>query len=720
LIQGSELSKTAIKEILTDTRIQRVLLDTQDVAAFAKQHEAWQAAVKGGESISFIQFLEKQGLKPGFAGDTRLIDMFGEAFAKLPSATKNRQILRTIEPALLDAFNAGKLPPQLQKAMEVIIHSDVLAESARLSSAQQRFLYELKTMGSVIETQSDLTKVMQLLNNPTARKALWDGASQLAGKEEYMAKIFTILKDKPLSPDVFDDMIRIGPMTDTGTIEMLLQESSKEIRKLLAASPEAVAVLKKCASPCLPAFLKGDDILLVQKIMKGKSAEDTLKIREYLYGLRDDEALFKQALKDMEVDYAKVIKDVKLPALAKPVKLKAANDALRRIIDLGLPVSELNKIMANASKVAAGDEIIYDLMKVLELEKSVSSPNFGKLLGGLASTNPEEFRVARHLLDESASFVHASEIGATKFKYTGLQKADALLGRFTLAELGSLMNTRWGEGFINHVYDLTHKMPGIKNAELLDLAGKAGSGGKGDLGRLKAIVDSLGKSTVTLDEAAKAIEAANSFKSNIAKALKDPATGFDAMAKLIWGEKAVISGENVKIGEALSHSGSAILDTATGLGKADSVAENLLTASGKLDPAKWEVFKKVINGADIEQILKNKLIGDMWGLANIKALEKQGYKLGSSMFTEITLSTGKIQARADAILIKGNEIIVVEFKTGGNVYRKGQTEIYQLLKEGQSKALMVMGNEDIATKFANAEVKITYQAIEESAVVGVH
>jgi hypothetical protein len=110
----------------------------------------------------------------------------------------------------------------------------------------------------------------------------------------------------------------------------------------------------------------------------------------------------------------------------------------------------------------------------------------------------------------------------------------------------------------------------------------------------------------------------------------------------------------------------------------------------------------------------------MWGLANIKALEKQGYKLGSSMFTEITLSTGKIQARADAILIKGNEIIVVEFKTGGNVYRKGQTEIYQLLKDGQSKALMVMGNEDIATKFANADVKITYQAIEESAVVGVH
>lgn len=719
LIEGSELSKTAIKDILTDTRIQRVLLDTQDVAAFAKQHETWKAAVKGGESISFIQFLEKQGLKPGFAADTKLVDMFGEAFAKLPSATKNRQIIRTIEPALLDAFNAGKLPPQVQKAMQVIINSDILAESARLSSAQQRLLYELKTMGSVIETQSDLTKVMQLLNNPTARKAFWDGASQLAGKEEYMSKIFTLLKDKPLLPDVFDDMIRIGPMTDTGTIELLLQESSKEIRKLLAASPEAVAVLKKCASPCLPAFLKADDILLVQKIMKSKSAEDTLKIREYLYGLRDNEALFKQALKDMEVDYAKVIKDVKLPALAKPVKLKASNEALRRIIDLGLPVSELNKIMANASKVAAGDDIIYDLMKVLELEKSVSSPNFGKLLSGLSSTNPEEFRVARHLLDESASFVHASEVGATKFKYTGLQKADALLGRLTLAELGSLMNTRWGEGFVNHVYDITQKMPGIKNSELLDLAAKAGSGGKGDLGRLKAIVDSLGKSTVTFDEAVKAVDAANSFKSEIAKALKDPATGFDAMAKLIWGEKAAVSGENIKIGGALGHSGSAILDTATGLGKADGVAENLLTA-GKLDPAKWEVFKKVINGADIEQILKNKLIGDMWGFANMKALEKEGYKLGSTMFTEITLTTGKIEARADAILIKGKEIIVVEFKTGGNVYRKGQQEIYQLLKDGQSKAVMVLGNEDIATKFANPDFKITYKAIEESVVVGVH
>ncbi len=202
LIEAGGLQKNTelIKDLLSDPRIQRVLLDTQDTELFATQYAAWQTAIRKGDSISLLDFLKKGGLQPGFATDTKLVDMFGEAFAKLPNSAKNRQILRTIEPKLLDAFEAGQLPGQAQKAMEVLLNSDILAQSSRLSSAQERLLHEISIIGSAIETQFDFAKVVAVLDNPAARKALWDGASQLAGKDEYWKLILAANKNIPPPP----------------------------------------------------------------------------------------------------------------------------------------------------------------------------------------------------------------------------------------------------------------------------------------------------------------------------------------------------------------------------------------------------------------------------------------------------------------------------------------------------------------------------------------
>ncbi len=222
---GLNANKRLMAELLSDPRTQRVLLDTQDPKFVAAQFNAWEAAIKAGESKSFVKYLEAENLTTKLATDAKLVDMFGEAFATLPNVVKNRQIMRTVEPRLLDAFNAGTLSPEIRKALEVVLNSDVLAQSTRLSSAQERMLREIRILGSVIETQSDFSKVLALLDNPASRRALWDGASQLAGKDKYLEIILKANGGKTPAADVLDDLIRIGPMTDEGTIKSLLAET---------------------------------------------------------------------------------------------------------------------------------------------------------------------------------------------------------------------------------------------------------------------------------------------------------------------------------------------------------------------------------------------------------------------------------------------------------------------------------------------------------------
>ena len=401
------------------------------------------------------------------------------------------------------------------------------------------------------------------------------------------------------------------------------------------------------------------------------------------------------------------------PAIKKPAGLQVNDIALQRIVDLGLPVSDLNKIMHNAASVAAGDEIIFDLLRVMELTKRVSLSNFDKLVTGLGSSNPTDFRTTRHLLDDAASYSYASTVNGVEFKYTGLEKGDRLLGKFSLADLNTLMNLRWGDGFVNTLYDLTQTMPGIKTSELIDLANKAKTGGKGNLGRVKEIVDALKKTPVTYAEAVNAIDAVNAFGAEVTKAMKDPKTGFDGLVKLIWGEAATVEGNVIKVKDKFA-GGSEIFTQVTGLGKADKLAEGILTGKN-VDNAKWEVFRSVIDKSDIPPIIKNKIIGDMWGRANIKAFERQGY----TVFTEIYLSAGKTQARADAVLVKGNEIIFIEFKSGDAVYSDGQEVIYPLLEKGKFKEVSITNNDPLAAKYTDPTFSIKFREVREAVSVGV-
>ena len=715
---GLEANKRLMAELLSDPRTQRVLLDTQDPAFVAAQFKAWEDAITAGKSQSFVKYLEAENLTTKLASDIKLVDMFGEAFATLPNVVKNRQIMRTVEPRLLDAFNAGTLSPEIKKALDVLFNSDVLAQSSKLSSAQVRMLREIRLLGSVIETQSDFSKVVSLLDNPTSRRALWEGASQLAGKDKYIEIIFKANGGKLPAPDVLDDLIRIGPMTDENMIQSLLKPAGQKLRQVLAANPEAVAVLKKCASFCFPPFITAEQVELVNAIMKGKSRGDLRQIREFLYANRGSEDGFKSALKNLETNLSGALKDVELPVFNKPRGLDVADETLQRIENLGLPVSEINKIMKNAAEVrGGGSEIMSDLMQVLQLEKHVSLNNFHILLDGLAKGSKVEFSAARHLLDVAQRFNRKFVVGAKNFRFKGLEMGDVLLGRFTLTELESMMKARWTEDFVVNLYYVVDKMPGLKSSEIIDLISKAGGGkAPGDLGRLYDILSTIKAPATTYDEAVKAIQAADSFARDVAKAMKDPATGYDALAKLIWGEKVVVEEGTIKVTikvtELLGKSGSDVYQTVFQLGKGESLAKKM-AKGGVLSKEKWKVFRKVIEDANIATSIKNSIIGEMWTRVNEEVFSGLGY----NVIREVEITDGKVVAKADIILEKGNEIIVVECKSGGGVYSAAQKIIYPLLQEGKFKSVMLRGDEALAKKFSDPKTKIGFRLASDLDII---
>ena len=217
---------------------------------------------------------------------------------------------------------------------------------------------------------------------------------------------------------------------------------------------------------------------------------------------------------------------------------------------------------------------------------------------------------------------------------------------------------------------------------------------------------------VTYDEASKAIQAADAFAAEVAKAMKNPATGYDAMIKLIWGEKVAVEDGVIKVTEDLGKSGSDAYQTVFQLGKGETVAQNMATG-GVLSKDKWKVFRKVIEDSNIASSIKNNIIGEMWTRVN-----EQVYKgLGYTVYREVDIIAGKVTARADLILEKGNELIVVECKSGLGTYSKEQKDVYSLLEAGNFKSVMLGGDERLAQKIADAKTMLNFILRKEAEIV---
>jgi hypothetical protein len=190
--------------------------------------------------------------------------------------------------------------------------------------------------------------------------------------------------------------------------------------------------------------------------------------------------------------------------------------------------------------------------------------------------------------------------------------------------------------------------------------------------------------------------------------MRDPATGYDAMVKLIWGEKVAVEDGVIKVTESVGTSGSDAYQTVFQLGKGESIAKSM-AAGGAVSKDKWKVFRKVIENSNIAPSIKNNIIGEMWTRVNEQAYRQLGY----TVYREVEMTAGKTIAKADLVLEKGGEILVVECKSGGATLSKGQEVVYPLLQEGKFKSVMLGGDEALARKFADPNTKIGYLLARE-------
>lgn len=135
--------------LLTDPRMQRVLLDNaNNERLLLDDWASWQRArtqANASETSSFVDYLQLNlGRRTSLERSTTLLtDVFGSRFNRLNNVAQNRQVLRQTASNLVDAFNAGTLPRQIQKAMAEVMNRDLIRNASDISSAQERVIRAL-------------------------------------------------------------------------------------------------------------------------------------------------------------------------------------------------------------------------------------------------------------------------------------------------------------------------------------------------------------------------------------------------------------------------------------------------------------------------------------------------------------------------------------------------------------------------------------------------
>ncbi|GAA4400498.1 hypothetical protein GCM10023187_13760 [Nibrella viscosa] len=724
LIEVGKLAGNAqlTKTILTDLRVQKALLDSGDPAKIAKLFVEWEAA-SAGKTLSFAEHLKQSGLDTFFRKGVVLTERFGPEFAQMSNLIKNKYILREIEPLLVEALNAKRLPPSLQRSLEVALQRDVLGLTNDLGIAQERMAKEIAALGGTLQLQSEYLALTSLMQNARTRRMLWEAAVNLPGRADYLKIMEEVTRANPDKVGkIMDDLIRIGPLTDKATLERLVADDV--LRRALAENPLAVLALKKCASPCFPPSATPDQITRLTKLLAGKSGDELARVNNFIYQNRATEKTLEAAIAKLETNFDEAIKAAKGAEVIFP-KGVSVTDGMKAMaeaaVSLGMPSAQLNNILktivANGGATTTRTEnLLGDLVGVLQLDNKVKMQNLPALLSGLESSDKGLFRTAEFLLDEIARHTRPSDIEKALFTYPGLQKADSLISKFGMEGLQNLIQANRNQtGFVNNLYFLTQKVGGTK-AEWAELIRQAGAGGKGDLDKLVRILESQ-PGQLTYKEALEAVSRSKSFAADVAAAMADK-NAYTKLAKRVWGESAEVAEDGAisvsdKFRKGAEDAGSEayaqVIKQGRGIDLANTVATN-----GAVDYTRWKVLKNIVENASISQSIKNLIIGELWTTVHARMLEQQGYKV----FREVKLTDGVTIAKADIVAVKGSEMLVVEMKSMAASLSKNQASVYPLLQDkAKIKTLRFFENAEVDALFAANRDNVMYKLFEEAVLV---
>ena len=724
LLESGKLAANTelVKTVLTDLKVQKALLDSGDAGKIARLFAEWETS-SAGKTLSFAEHLKQSGLNTFFQKGVVLTERFGAEFAQMNNLLKNKLILREIEPLLVDALNAKRLPPAVQRTLEVNLQRDILGLTNDMGIAQERMAKEISALGGTLQFQSEYLALTGLLQNKQSRKLLWETAVQLPGRSDYLKLVDELAATNPKVKTVMDDLIKIGPLTDKSTLERLVADDV--FRKALADNPLAVMALKKCASPCFPPNATSEQISRLTKLLAGKSNDEIAKVNNLIYTNRATAQTLEAAITKLETNFDEVIKTAKGTEVVFPAGLKVT-DGIKSmagtVVSLGMPSAQVNSIIktivANGGATTSRVEnVLVDLIKVLELDNKVKMKNLGTLLSGLESSDKSMFKTAEFLVDEVARHANVTEAEKALFTFPGLQKTDSLISQFGMDGLRDILQANRNQtGFINNLYFLTQKVSGTKT-ELAALVRQAGSGGKADLEKLALILESQpGK--LTYQQAVESIVRSKSFATDVAAAMADPVHGYQNMAKRVWGEATEVAEDGAidvpaQLKKGVDGAGSEAYKLVMKEGRGVALANTVL--SGKtVDYSKWKVLKSVIENSTVPQSIKNLIIGELWTTVHARSLEENGYKI----FREVKLSAGVTVAKADIVAVKEGEMLVVEMKSMAAALSKNQASIYPLLQDpGKLKTLKFIENAEVDALFSANHNNVLYKLFEEATLV---
>ena len=423
-----------MQQVLSQPPIQKVLLDhPQEADLLARQWRIWDQA---GRTTTFVKHLQKAGFDTNLSKGSSIVMDFGKGFAELPDLAKNRQLLRHFEPKLMDALDAGHLPPQVQETILLHLSDDLIGQTDDLARAGHRLREVIAPLiGGELKSNAEFAELAKMISDPAFLKKIFDHAPNLPGKDTYARILQELIRKHQPDPEVLDQLARIGVVTDKGTLELLM--TNKALRETLAQYPEAAKLLKKCASPCFPAGLSGDQIVKINQLLNGKSlnGDQFRRLNEYIY-------LHRGILENGQFDkfythlsaYFDLIKDGQLSRIPKtdllvdPAKLtalglrmssadatkiansintafssllaKTSQDTLRSIVQRGIPEDLLTDILTTASaKGFSADQakvLIEQLNRAAGIAFNGEMRQLGKVFYGLGDAKT---------FDQAASFL---------------------------------------------------------------------------------------------------------------------------------------------------------------------------------------------------------------------------------------------------------------------------------------------------------------------------
>jgi hypothetical protein len=263
----------------------------------------------------------------------------------------------------------------------------------------------------------------------------------------------------------------------------------------------------------------------------------------------------------------------------------------------------------------------------------------------------------------------------TKLRYSSASK----LGTEAVKETGEVSIAS-----IEMFNTLATKIDG-SSEDIIRLAQKAGTGTEENLARLTSVVEKMppGKHSIA------SIEAKITEAKELAKKI---ASAGDNMGDEIWG--VTKTGDKWKVGSKFTDetgkiSGSKAI--AHIKGKADEIAEALLDSTGAVSQSQWAIFRKTIEKTDLPQVIKNGIIGEMWGKVNVTAYKK--IYGATNVFEQVTIKIKgtNIEAVVDAVIKKDGKVLFKEFKSGGAVLSAGQEKVYEKMALGLTDELEFVG-----------------------------